>query len=40
MLLESSGARRLAVRLVEKAVRAVEYIFPLRAFGYVVEIRL
>jgi hypothetical protein len=40
MLLESSGARRLAVQLVEKAVRAVEYIFPLRAFGYVVEIRL
>jgi SAM-dependent methyltransferase len=40
MLLASSGARKLAIRLVEKIVRAVEYVFPLRGFGYVVEITL
>jgi len=40
MLLQSSGLKRLAVRLVEKVVRAVEYVFPLRGFGYVVRIRL
>lgn len=40
MLLESSGAKKMAVRLVEKAVRVIEYIFPLLGFGYVVEIRL
>jgi SAM-dependent methyltransferase len=40
MLLECSGAKKLAVRIVEKLVRAVEYMFPLRGFGYVVEIRL
>lgn len=40
MLLASSGARKLAIRLVEQVVRAVEYAFPLRGFGYVVEITL
>jgi hypothetical protein len=40
MLLASCGARKLAIRLVEKIVRAVEYVFPLRGFGYVVEITL
>jgi 2-polyprenyl-3-methyl-5-hydroxy-6-metoxy-1,4-benzoquinol methylase len=40
MLLESRGAKRLLVRLVERLVRTVEYIFPLRGFGYVVEITL
>jgi hypothetical protein len=40
MLLQSSGSKRLVIRLVEKFVRSVEYVFPLRAFGYVVRITL
>jgi SAM-dependent methyltransferase len=40
MLLASSGLKRLTVRVVEKAVRAVERLFPLRGFGYVVRITL
>ena len=40
MLLSSSGLKRQAVRLVEIAVRAVERLFPLRSFGYVVRISL
>jgi SAM-dependent methyltransferase len=40
MLLTSSGPKALLVRVVEKLVRAVEYVFPLRGFGYVVQIRL
>jgi hypothetical protein len=40
MLLGSSGAKKVAVRLVEKFVRMVELFFPLRGFGYVVEITL
>lgn len=40
MLLVSSGGKRLVVRAVEQVIRAVEYLFPLRAFGYVVEISL
>jgi len=40
MLLASSGPRKLFVKLVEKLIRAVEYVFPLRSFGYIVEITL
>jgi SAM-dependent methyltransferase len=40
MLLDSAGAKKMAVRVVEKVVRMVEYVFPLRGFGYVVEITL
>ena len=40
MLLESSGFKALAVRTVEKLVRAAERVFPLRSFGYVVHITL
>jgi SAM-dependent methyltransferase len=40
MLLDSAGAKKTAVRVVEKVVRMVEYVFPLRGFGYVVEITL
>ena len=40
MLLSSSGPKRQAVRLVEKGVRIVERLFPLRSFGYVVRISL
>ena len=40
MLLDSAGAKKTAVRVAEKVVRMVEYVFPLRGFGYVVEITL
>lgn len=40
MLLESSGAKKTAVLLVERVVRLVERLFPLRSFGYVVRIQL
>lgn len=40
MLLSSSGLKRQVVRLIEKAVRIVERLFPLRSFGYVVRISL
>lgn len=40
MLLEASGPKRLAIRAVEKFVRIVERLFPLRSFGYVVRISL
>lgn len=40
MLLGSKGVKRVAVRIVEKLIRVVESLFPLRAFGYVVRIRL
>lgn len=40
MLLNSSGMKRLAVHLTERAIRVVERVFPLRSFGYVVRITL
>lgn len=40
MLMQSRGAKKLVVRLVEKVVRAVERVFPLRSFGYILRIRL
>jgi 2-polyprenyl-3-methyl-5-hydroxy-6-metoxy-1,4-benzoquinol methylase len=40
MLLDSAGLKKVAVRLVEKVVRMVEFAFPLRSFGYVIDITL
>lgn len=40
MLLQTSGAKRMAVRMVEIAIRHYERLFPLRSFGYVVRMTL
>ncbi len=40
MILGSTGLRRLAAQVAEPVVRAVEWLFPLLSFGYVVRIRL
>jgi 2-polyprenyl-3-methyl-5-hydroxy-6-metoxy-1,4-benzoquinol methylase len=40
MLLKSSGFKRYIVLAVEQVVRLVERIFPLRSFGYIVQITL
>ena len=40
MMLQSSGLKRIAVGIVEKFIRAVEWLVPLRSFGYIVHIRL
>ena len=40
MLLQSSGLKRVAVTIVERLIRVVERLFPLRSFGYVVRITL
>jgi 2-polyprenyl-3-methyl-5-hydroxy-6-metoxy-1,4-benzoquinol methylase len=40
MLLQTSGAKRIAVRAVEAAIRLYERLFPLRSFGYVVRMTL
>jgi SAM-dependent methyltransferase len=39
MILQSRGARRVLVILVEQAIRVVERVFPLLSFGYIVRIR-
>lgn len=40
MLLVSPPLKRAAVKMVETFIRAVEWLFPLRGFGYVVHIKL
>jgi len=40
MLLQTSGAKRIAVRAVEAVIRLYERVFPLRSFGYVVRMTL
>lgn len=40
MLLQSSGLKKVCVHIVEQAVRAVEQLFPLRSFGYIVRVKL
>lgn len=40
MILQSSGARRSLVVLVERCIRVVEWLFPLLSFGYVVRAKL
>ena len=35
-----SGLARLAVRVAERVVNAVEWMFPLLSFGYIVRIRI
>jgi SAM-dependent methyltransferase len=38
MLLQSTGVKRMLVKTVEAIIRAFERIFPLRSFGYIVQI--
>lgn len=40
LLLQSRGAKHLAVRLTEMLVRGVEWMFPLLSFGYIVKARI
>lgn len=40
MLLESRGAKAVLVRVIEKVIRVLEWLFPLRSFGYLVQIKL
>ena len=40
LLMNSRGAKRLAVALGERMVRAGEWCFPLLSFGYIVRISL
>ncbi len=40
MKFQSRGAWRLIVVLVEVGIRALEYLFPLLSFGYIVRTRL
>jgi 2-polyprenyl-3-methyl-5-hydroxy-6-metoxy-1,4-benzoquinol methylase len=40
MLLQTTGAKRIAVRAVEAAIRLYERFFPLRSFGYIVRMTL
>lgn len=40
MILNSSGAKRAFVSLVEHMIKLVEQLFPLLSFGYIVRIKL
>lgn len=40
MLLQSRGLKRMLVKIVEQGIRGVEWLFPLRSFGYIVRITL
>ena len=40
MLMQSRGGKVVVVRLVELMIRAVEKLFPLRSFGYIVQIKV
>lgn len=40
MILSSTGLRRAAAVAAEKGIRAVEWLFPLLSFGYIVRARL
>ena len=40
MILNSRGAKRLAAQVVQGCIRAVSYVFPLMAFGYIVRAKL
>lgn len=40
MILRSTGMKRLAARVVERGIRLVERIAPLRSFGYIIVARL
>lgn len=40
MILGSTGAKRTFVVVVERFIRAVEYLFPLLSFGYIVKIKI
>jgi SAM-dependent methyltransferase len=40
MKLHARGAMRPAISMVEYAIRAIEYLFPLLSFGYIVRARL
>lgn len=40
MILNSSGAKRVFVSLVERSIKLVERLFPLLSFGYILRITL
>jgi 2-polyprenyl-3-methyl-5-hydroxy-6-metoxy-1,4-benzoquinol methylase len=40
MILNSHGAKRVFVKLIEHLIKLVEWFFPLLSFGYIVRIRL
>jgi 2-polyprenyl-3-methyl-5-hydroxy-6-metoxy-1,4-benzoquinol methylase len=40
MILASTGTRRMLVKFVQTFIRAMERIFPLLSFGYIVRIRV
>ena len=40
MILNSSGAKRVSVSLVESSIKLVEQIFPLLSFGYILRVSL
>ena len=40
MILNSNGAKRVVVSLVERLIRLVERMFPLLCFGYILRIKL
>lgn len=40
MYLNSKGIKRIIVKIIEKGINLVEYIFPMLSGGYIVEIQL
>ena len=40
MILNSSGAKRVFVTLLESSIRLVERLFPLLSFSYILHISL
>lgn len=40
MILGSSGMKRVMVIAVERAIRVVEWFFPLLSFGYIVKVKV
>jgi 2-polyprenyl-3-methyl-5-hydroxy-6-metoxy-1,4-benzoquinol methylase len=40
MLMQSKGVKKIIIRCVEIFIRLVEKIFPLRSFGYIVQIKI
>jgi len=40
MMLRNTGVKRIMVGVVQSFIRAVEYLFPLLSFGYVLRVRI
>ena len=39
-MLRNTGVKRIMVGVVQSFIRAVEYLFPLLSFGYVLRVRI